>query len=207
MSLINAWDLNGNSNDSVGSYNGTDTSVTYGAGKNNQAGIFSTGSGILITQNDLLSIAAGTPWTISLWIKPDSSQTSGVGQVLNFKEGITFSYNHGSSTFRGAFAMTPDGATYYSAGGQTFTALIWTFITARYDGSALTQHTNGRLVGTNNCGSIARKNETQYPYNRIGTDKQGTAFFPGRIDGVRLYNTALSQQEIKTLYMQQSGMF
>jgi hypothetical protein len=72
------------------------------------------------------------------------------------------------------------------------------FITATYDGSVMQLWVNGIL-----------QSDTKYISGNIGTDndnvligkRQGVnAYFQGSIDDVRIYNRALSQEEITLLY-------
>ena len=89
--LIAYYKLDGNSNDSVGSNNGSDTDITYAAGN----GILVQGAGFNKTTSkiDVGSFGALTDYSISFWVK----LTSGQGALLIGLLGsvsVYFSYNH-----------------------------------------------------------------------------------------------------------------
>jgi methionine-rich copper-binding protein CopC len=70
----------------------------------------------------------------------------------------------------------------------------WTFLAATYDGSTIKMYVNGNLVASqSNSGTITT---TTNPLT-IGGDWSGE-MFTGKIDNIRIYNTALSQSAIKT---------
>jgi hypothetical protein len=72
---------------------------------------------------------------------------------------------------------------------------VWTHLAATYDGASLKLYVNGSLVATRAAtGSIV---QSAGPL-RIGSANAIGAWFRGRIDEVRVYNRALSAQEIGT---------
>lgn len=70
--LISYYKLDSNSNDSVGTNNGTDTNVSYISGKIGNAGSFNGTSTILAPASDIFWTQ---PVTISCWIKPTALPT------------------------------------------------------------------------------------------------------------------------------------
>ena len=74
---------------------------------------------------------------------------------------------------------------------------IWYHIVITISSNNLRMYINGILVDENNVFIL-----TSHPYNlNIGANYSGTdKFFNGSIDDVRIYNRALSETEIKTLY-------
>ena len=69
--LVAYWQLNDNSKDGVGSNNGTDTSITYSAGKVGYCAVFNgTSSGILLP-----TMLSSTSGTFNIWIKTTTTTT------------------------------------------------------------------------------------------------------------------------------------
>lgn len=76
MAIIGYWRLNGNSNDASGNgYNGTDTDMTYGAGKKDLAGIFN-GTSSKITIPGSPFYFENTTFTVSICINKSTATTS-----------------------------------------------------------------------------------------------------------------------------------
>ena len=81
-------------------------------------------------------------------------------------------------------------------GDIVLSANTWYFITVTYDGSALRLYIDGTLRGTTNAvGTIPNSGQDIW----IGGNGVWGEHFAGRIDEVRIYNTALTQVEIQAL--------
>lgn len=80
---------------------------------------------------------------------------------------------------------------------STFQAGVWYFVACTYDGSSMKIYVNGDpSASAVQTGSIFDSN---YPF-RIGADWSGGSRMNGTIDDVRVYNYALTADEIKALY-------
>lgn len=76
--LVAYYKLDGNSNDSVGSNNGTDSNISYSAAKINNGAVFS-GSSSKISLGNVLGSTFTSAFTVCAWIKPSSlSSTFGI---------------------------------------------------------------------------------------------------------------------------------
>ena len=79
--------------------------------------------------------------------------------------------------------------------GSALAANTWSHLALTYDGAALRLYVNGTLVSTQaQTGSIAVSSNPL----QIGGDTIWGQYFNGRIDEVRVYNTALSAASIQT---------
>src|ERR1051326_1866471 len=84
--LVSYWRFEGNSNDSKGSNNGSDTSITYSSGNGNfgqGAGFNGSSSKIVITDNSSLHLLSA--FTILGWIKA-SGTLNGNGIFQSFSQ-------------------------------------------------------------------------------------------------------------------------
>lgn len=198
-----AWyPLNGNTNDYSGyGLNGTGvnlTSATGATGAVNSAYEFNgSTSKIDIGYNSVLTI--GQPgMTMSAWFKLDTSTATNA--VLSRNAPYLFWINAGPILNSGI----QRGGTWYWSATPAGTIVLnqWMYGAITYDGSARKTYVNGVQIGSN---------DTQFSGNivvnsalglNIGYDAccGGRYYFDGSIDDVRLYNRALSAQEIQQLY-------
>ena len=69
----------------------------------------------------------------------------------------------------------------------------WTHIAATYDGSSLKIYVNGTLTGSvANAGGLPSGTDAWY----LGRAADGSSFFPGTMDEVRIWNVVRSQSDI-----------
>ncbi|MGR6087818.1 MAG: LamG-like jellyroll fold domain-containing protein [Arcticibacter sp.] len=95
----------------------------------------------------------------------------------------------------------PQAGTGFVEGGIASTG-VWTNIIAVKDGSNLIIYKNGVSVGTNaSISAIISNNEPLYFGGRINSSE--TRYFHGYLDDIGIWNRALTQQEITTLYTSQ----
>lgn len=147
---------------------------------------------------DSASLDLTTGMTLSAWVKPDT--ISGKSQDVIFKE-------RGSD---GSYALGADGTGsqprtgFYRAGGwqmavapTALTAGQWAHVAGTWDGQSLKLYVNGTLVRTEAMtGPIVTSGD---PLRIGGTAVFGTnRFFDGAIDEVRVYNHALTAQDVQT---------
>ena len=71
----------------------------------------------------------------------------------------------------------------------------WTHLATSYDGTAIKLYVNGTLVGTKTAAGAIRTSANPL---QIGGDSIFGQYFTGKIDEVRIYNTALTQTQIQT---------
>ena len=182
---IALYEMNGNSNDTSGTYNGTDVSLIFQGGAFDQAASFD-GSNSKIT---LSSTISGIK-TYSFWINPNSSGNATYARRLFGDVGGT-SYSN-SITFD-----KPNSKVIYYEGtsarsSDTISNDTWSHIAFTSDGSTLKVYTNGSLSNTyTTSGFVSSINEIC----STASNRQ----FNGLIDQVRIFDTALSASDITTL--------
>ncbi len=104
---------------------------------------------------------------------------------------------------------------WYNSTGTLFTSYYKTayslsdgkfhFVCAVMDNTTIRIYFDGNLVQERNIGYHVRS--TGYTYGLLGTDYAHINYFNGTIDEVRIYNRALSDEEIKELYLYGSSKF
>ena len=198
-SLVGHWSMNGNGNDQSGlGNNGTPAgSTSYVAGKYDQALSVSSGGRLVVQDSNSLDITG--PITLSAWIRPsaqgtqyflskkDKSGTDGFEMSLSNSGTIFVRFNETSSND----AYRVDSTSKYSTNGQT-----WIHVTATYDGSTIRLYINGQLQGSKNANFQINANDLPLS---IGSGHDGYRGMKGTVDDVRIYNRALSANEVTAL--------
>ncbi len=137
-------------------------------------------------------------WSVGVWVKGDNLPGSDrdTGPVMK-QENFLISWDHSGSSFRGAASIRVGGIWYPSSFG-TLNANTWYHLTATYDGETLKAYKNGQLI-TSNTNPSGNSDSSTYSM-KIGRHAVNDDYFNGAIDEVRIYNYALSSQEVLALY-------
>jgi hypothetical protein len=197
------WKLDGNSNDSKGTNNGSDANITYSTSNgviNQGAGFDGSASGINIGN----MVSGPVNVSIAAWIKTTSTgdvriiqqRTGGSfdGQWYFFLHGghlefVTQSVGHGSDTLGNA--VVNDGSWHHvgvSQNGNTYTFYV--------DGVQDAVSTNGSQVSYD--GTVG---------GSIGYDTRDVDdYLNGDIDEVGVWNASLSAADFATLYNGGAGV-
>ena len=199
--LVGHWKLDGNGNDSSGrGNNGTVTNATATPDRSNVASkaMAFDGNGDYITCTDANLPLGNANRTISLWIKPSVSES---------KQMFGYGGEGAGKLFTVLMVATSNivGIWWYgnSLVGQFPTTVVslgvWQNIVFTYDGTNIRSYLNGSLkdsyaiaLNTLNTGTM-----------KIGDAPNVTAqyrYFNGSIDDVRIYNRALTQDDVTQLY-------
>ena len=134
-------------------------------------------------------------WTISGWVRglaaPSSANASG---PIHRDSNYTISWNHQSAAFRGAAAVQV-GGTWHAASFGPLLANTWYYLAATYDGQTLRAYKDGALITSNTAPAGAPTSEPDSL--KLGRHNTNAQFFRGTVDEVRVYNRALSLEEIQ----------
>ena len=197
-SCIALYPLDGNANDLSGNYSGKSTDVSYGVGEFDLAAVFNGSSSNI--QIDTLSGFTNYNFTLSAWIKT----TDSVGYAIAFRDPIYMTLGPGLYTGGTNGMGIYDGTNQYfinNAAMQTINDGNWKHIVMTHDGTNLKGYINGSIIDTVSTGTT-----TQFSggtnFNRIGIRADGntSAAYNGSIDQVRIFNKALDQEDVTTLF-------
>ncbi len=158
----------------AGSFNGTDSQVTLGAGTTSQ-----------------VNFSNASTFTISAWINP--STTTGIQPIVAGQRSTSLFFGLDNSTLRLAL---DDGFMNSSA---TIPANQWTHVTAYFDSNTQTTsfYVNGSFT---NSASYTDVNGAGNPATiYVGYESRFGYRYSGLIDDVRLYNYQLDTNSIKNL--------
>jgi len=157
------------------------------------------------------SIASGTSGTVEAWIKPNSYNgtqyvlggLSSDGADINARYSI-FVHNIDSCPSEDWGIVIANGETAQTiCSGQTynelnFSSVDWSYISVKYDSSNVNFYSDGELIKTVTQSVSGAGNEQPFSIGRSGACPN--SHFNGSIDEVRIYNRALSSEEINSSY-------
>ncbi|MHC4627562.1 MAG: LamG domain-containing protein, partial [Planctomycetota bacterium] len=134
-------------------------------------------------------------WTIACWVKspaaPSGASPSG---PLHREQNYQFNWNHGNEVFRGAAAMNV-GGTWHAAKYTPLSANTWYHLAATYDGNVFNAYRDGVLITSNMAPSGPANSESNSV--KLGRHAAAAQFFTGTVDDARVYNRALTVEEIQ----------
>ncbi len=143
-----------------------------------------------------LNFSGTKPFTITAWIKPNAVTA---GKIVNrFNSGVAGNYFFG--LFNGVLQLGRSVSPWQIFGSTTLSASTWYHVVGSYDGSKMYVYLNGVSDATPvTIGSVADAAINVF----IGSSQVSnnpSEFFNGLIDEVRIYNRALSVEEIRYHY-------
>ena len=200
LESVATYQLDGNANDLTTNYNGTWSGTeAYTTGQFGQAAVFDGSSSyISLTQPVNLST---DDFTYSFWINPATNtgygaplaQYGGINATRNF-----YSYRMGS-TEKITFGLVSTGGAFNQIISTGTTPLNqWTHVALVRDSSTQKIYLNGQLSGS--LSNTTTTSTSSEPFLIGSTNENVAEFFNGSIDQVRIFNTALSADNVATLY-------
>jgi hypothetical protein len=196
-SLVGYWPFNGNANDASGNgHNGT----IYGAslstdrlGNASSAYSFDGSSNYIdIPNTENLNFTSGG-FTLATWVNftATTNVMAIIGKHLN---GYNNGYYIGVQPSTKFHFLLSSGPTMYTT--ESYNDGQWHFVTGVFNGSIISLYVDGAF----------KKSEPRLYINlnyttiKIGCYTVGARYFNGMIDDIRIYNRALSNSEILSLY-------
>jgi Concanavalin A-like lectin/glucanases superfamily/Immunoglobulin domain len=195
--LVSWWQAEGDATDDASTNNGTlQGGVSYAPGMVGQAFSFDGASGyIQVADSRGLDFGPTSPITIELWAYWNgTSLNNGMAFVTKRIDcGTSWNYEMAmDSTYGLQFNGAPDSGLLT---GVLMPSHTWTHLAGTFDGGTYRFYTNGVLIGTAS-GSLGPANSSPLTIGAVS----GCSFFPGLLDEVSIYNTALSASEISAIY-------
>ena len=210
--LVACYSLNGNARDCSGNYNdGTLYGTTLAA---DHSGI-TNGAYQFNGVSDYISLPAhalkNSVYSYSIWFKADALPSPGnavcifsIGDVIDTKQQTLALANNYSSA--GTTGMSVGGYNNgLPASSSTLTSLPtvgqWYHIVGVRTSTSLSLYVNGSFVASADAGTTTPYYGTTVAAN-LGARCNLTQYFSGEIDNFLIYNRAITDQEIKVLYLE-----
>lgn len=211
--LVSWWRADGDTLDATGANPAVGGGQTYTPGRSGQAFQFD-GISQSVAAPGSPSLDEWSQFTLEAWMKLD--QTADVPNAppgrmvinrvgnpsdhVNFNQGYQFGFWNNASNLVLAFNTNGQawpGFVTEAVLPEPLPTNVWLHYAATYDHNAAVLYLNGVPRATNVIGpaTVARSSSTF----RIGMDDNGNCPFPGSVDDVRVYNRALSKDEIAWL--------
>lgn len=186
--------------DIAGGHTVTVTSLTY---NNDQTFEYTAGSDDKVTVTHSNDLHPTSAFTSEAWIWADSSQDNPYPRIFDKASMLV----HIGQSFPSSIAQnasTSAGLRQVTAGGLQHST--WTHIATSYDGRYGKIYINGELASTNDFGSVLNINSGTGNMT-IGDSGDGSRNFNGKISMFKLYNSALSDTEIKKNFNATRGRY
>ncbi|PVW13332.1 DUF7619 domain-containing protein [Marixanthomonas spongiae] len=203
--LIAYFPFNGNANDesSIGNNATVEgaTLTTDRIGNINEAYLFD-GQNDLIFAPDIPEYTFTNDYTISAWVNPSELRSQTIvrkGPVINGPNRAPYSLSiTGINTVSSSLFLDEQVFGLQSQTGYEIN--FWQLITTTREGDIIKLYRNGQLIAQETVSGVMLDEEAPL---HIGSRSQvvGDTFL-GKIDEVRMYNRALSQSEINTIYFE-----
>jgi len=204
---IATYMLDNNADNISNNYNGQENNITYAQGKYGGAAVFN-GSNSVVTFG--ANIFQNANITISAWINPNVSNTSvktiyGNTSYVNGTQfhGFIISARNDSGSDKIFVQHYPSGTSVYSTGSISLNS--YTYIAVSLTGSQTKIYINGSLDSTHSATYSYSGSQTATA--SIGAyilqDYTGSTTydeFSGSIDQVRIYDSALSANDVSNIY-------
>lgn len=186
---LTAYDSSGLGN--TGTLGSGDSAPTWITGKLNNAASFDGNDRIAITTTNIINPSQGS---VSLWVKPNGNQAS---------PAYVFSHPQGGDNSRiyidfasGGLSIDCRLGNATTIGSYTLTNNTWTHILCNWNGTSASFYVNGiNKTTTSSFNGLTSAAATSY----IGIFSTSQAY-NGLIDDIRIYNYALTDDQIKNLY-------
>ena len=208
--LVGYWPFNGNANDiNTNAYNGTVNGATITRDRfGNANSAYSFNGTLNFIGVPLINLSNNNSITISAWVKPISfsgnftnyhilrqdNGTSNVDWLISFQ-------NNGTIL---SFGLGIQGQSYRELDVpiQSITYLnSWHHIVATYDGIAKKIYSDGILIGVQNIsGKITYTSTATFAFGSACAFDYCVEKFNGQLDDIGIWNRALTQDEITSLY-------
>jgi len=208
--LVAYYPFNGNANDESG--NGHDGAVNGASltedwfGNANSAYSFGGNDWIEIPNHTSIDLIGDL--TITAWISAQGGSSEGRGLIVAKGDGndyknayqLRFQYATGDQALLLSVSDGGTTASYLRESQGSIPFGNFAYVVATIQGTTAHTYVNGNKVDSD---SITSNRFSDHGSLRIGGRGDGSAFFKGIIDEVRIYNRALSEDEVKQLYKSQ----
>lgn len=201
--LVSYYRFESNSNDSKGSNNGTDTSITYSSGKFGNAAVFNGSSSHIDFSAKIIPKGAKT---ISVWIKTSALTYQAIideAGASSSSNGINMYISTNGTVVCMLYKGVNGQYTIYTNSVQAINDNTWHHICFTWDGTTNTNsskmYRDGVLAYQYTANTTETNNATN---NTIIGDDRANEWMNGSLDDIAIFNRALTSREVLQIYRQ-----
>jgi len=149
---------------------------------------------ITVPNNTSLEMNDTDAVTVSMWVSKSTNQSGWIGLLQHSDTSYNLQFDNGNSP---AFTIYDETwNTVYS--GESLVPGRWYHLVGTFDGNQARIYVNGSVAGTASADFIAPGGDL--PVGIAYNNDTGNRNFDGRMDAVRLYDRALSSDEVGALW-------
>jgi hypothetical protein len=152
------------------------------------------GADNLVSVADASSLDLTTGMTLELWVNPSALSGWRTALLKEAPSGLSYSLYGHDNVPRPAATVNTGGTDQSAVDSSPLALNTWTHLATTYDGATLRLYVNGVQVGNV---AVTGSLTTSTGALRIGGNAIWGEYFSGLIDEVRIYNRALTPQEIQ----------
>lgn len=206
--LVAYWRMEGNSNDSKGANNGTDTAITYSTdnGKFTQGAGFNGSTSKILSANKILNLSPTSAFTVGCWFKPNNTaNSSALFYFSSNANGRSIDLEMPTSTtvrallYGGNVGLYTTDAATVAATGEWHQATI-----VKNASDVVSLYIDGVFVddvtASENAGSVVANGISFGRHPNVDVN-----YYTGTIDDAFAFSRALTAAEIMSLYRAQSS--
>ena len=186
--------------DSVNSYDGTASNLTYGTGKFGQCAVFNGSTSRVITTT---RVNTGNNISVSCWVMFNDF---GDGWIINQRSNVSSGSEWQIVVYQGQLAPAVINSSNIFIASTSFPVSslslgVWYNLSFTYDGSKITFYINGDISSSAIGAGTVSNGASFLAFGMAGFDLTNSALaFNGSIDNSRIFNRALTATEVTALY-------
>lgn len=207
--MVAYYDFNNNLKDHSGyGNNASESNIVYKFEQTGNGTVYFNGSNSYVKINNASSLNPVDAITLAFWVKPVDYVGNGTEPLVlkpftshtspyyQYLLGLAGSY--GQAPYNFTFDICINGAYIgINSGPNAWVPDVWYFVVAVYDGQELRMYVNGELKKSlTSPGTISVFDTDLY----LGKQANISSYTPGTMDNLRIYNRAITLEEIIEIY-------
>lgn len=200
--LVARYLLNNNANDSVGSNHGTVVNAVPAQDRNGQinSAYRFNGTSSRIEFGTPPPLTQANNWAITGWVKPAGGGAGGLAVYVGSDNGVSsdgFGFGVGSDLSLQGFVPAAGG--FFAAGISLPNTNTWYHVIMLRTNGSISFYVNGQKTPGTSAVAVSAPSDMTFG------SQNGLRYFTGTLDDIRVYNRALTTNEVAAVYAGNEG--